>query len=513
MGVPAIERISISKRFGKVLANENVSLTIDKGEILSLLGENGSGKTTLMNRLAGIYYPDSGEIKVDGKMVNIASPKDAFDLGIGRVHQHFKLIDVFTAGENIILGLRNERFFLSRKKINRKVKEIASKYGFDFDPDKKVYERSVSEKQIVEIRKLLYRGVHTLILDEPTAVLTPQETKRLFEILRERKKDGKTIIIITHKLNEVLGLSDRVAILRRGKLVDRIKTSEANENILTDAMVGEHVQLEINRDIIPGKDKEKVLEVSHLSCTAEDGIRCLKDVSFDAYSGEILGIAGVSGSGQKVLLETICGLQKADNGSEILFTEKGGNKDSLLGMTPKQIKHKGVSLAFVPEDRLGMGLVGDFGRTGNRRLRSYEEGKSPFINFSHPKHTAIEVKNGLNVLTPSLETPVRTLSGGNVQKVLVGREISSSPRLLLTAYATRGLDINTSYAIYNILNEQKKKGAAVIYVGEDLDVLLALCDRIRVLCDGECTGIVQAQAANKRMIGKRMSKNKEQNND
>lgn len=513
MGETAIQRISISKRFGKTIANENVNLSIEKGEILSLLGENGSGKTTLRNMLSGIYYPDSGEIYVDGKRVVISSPKDAFDLGIGRVHQHFKLIDVFTASENIVLGLKNEPFFLSRRKINKKVKEISNRYGFDLDPKKKVYERSVSEKQIVEIRKLLYRGVHTLILDEPTAVLTPQETERLFHILRERKKDGKTIIIITHKLNEVLELSDRVAILRKGKLVDRIKTSEANESILTDAMVGEHVQLEIERDELPAEKKERVLEISHLSCTAEDGIRCLKDVSFSAYSGEILGIAGVSGSGQKVLLEAICGLQHADNGSKILFTDHQNMTEDLIGRTPKQIKHKGVRLAFVPEDRLGMGLVGDFGRTGNRRLRSYEDGKSPFINFRNPKHTAAEVKEGLNVLTPSLETPVRTLSGGNVQKVLVGREISSSPRLLLTAYATRGLDINTSYAIYNILNEQKKKGAAVIYVGEDLDVLLALCDRILVLCDGQCTGIVSARNTDKRTIGKRMSRNKEQNND
>lgn len=513
MGETAIQRISISKRFGKTIANENVNLSIEKGEILSLLGENGSGKTTLRNMLSGIYYPDSGEIYVDGKRVVISSPKDAFDLGIGRVHQHFKLIDVFTASENIVLGLKNEPFFLSRRKINKKVKEISNRYGFDLDSKKKVYERSVSEKQIVEIRKLLYRGVHTLILDEPTAVLTPQETERLFHVLRERKKGGKTIIIITHKLNEVLELSDRVAILRKGKLVDRIKTSEANESILTDAMVGEHVKLEIERDEISAEKKEKVLEISHLSCAAEDGIRCLKDVSFSAYSGEILGIAGVSGSGQKVLLEAICGLQHADNGSKILFTDHQNITEDLIGRTPKQIKHKGVRLAFVPEDRLGMGLVGDFGRTGNRRLRSYEDGKSPFINFRNPKHTAAEVKEGLNVLTPSLETPVRTLSGGNVQKVLVGREISSSPRLLLTAYATRGLDINTSYAIYNILNEQKKKGAAVIYVGEDLDVLLALCDRILVLCDGQCTGIVSARDTDKRTIGKRMSRNKEQNND
>jgi len=507
----AIELIGISKRFGKTLANDNANLTIYKGEILSLLGENGSGKTTLMNMLCGLYFPDSGTIRINGKEVVIASPKDAFKHGIGMVHQHFKLIEVFSASDNVILGLKEEGFFVDHRKVNREVLEIAKRYDFEIDAKKKVYRMSVGEKQIVEIIKLLYRGVDTLILDEPTAVLTPQETKKLFNVLRKMREDGKTVIIITHKLNEVLELSDRVAILRKGKIIETIKTSEANETILTDAMVGEHVVLEIDRD--EPKHEDEVLKVEHLNCTSSQGIKLIKDANFSIYGGEILGIAGVSGSGQKALLDAITGLRHSDMGSHITFKKTDGKLEELVGKTPKSIKRLGVRLAFVPEDRLGMGLVGEFGMTGNMLLRSYEEGHSYFLNTKKPHELAEHIKEQLNVITPSLDTPVRKLSGGNVQKVLVGREIASSPRLLLTAYATRGLDINTSYAIYNLLNEQKKKGVAVVYVGEDLDVLLALTDRILVLCDGQVTGIVDSRTADKMTIGRLMSNNVEVDHD
>jgi simple sugar transport system ATP-binding protein len=493
---------NISKSFGTIQANKNVSLTIKPGEILSVLGENGSGKTTLMNMLAGIYYPDSGEIDINGKKVTIASPKDAYDHGIGMVHQHFKLVDVFSASQNIILGLR-EGFMVNLKKVDRKVSEIAQKYGFSINPRQKVYDMSVSQKQTVEIIKLLYRGVDTLILDEPTAVLTPQETDKLFEVLRQMKANGKAVVIITHKLNEVLSLSDRVAILRKGQVAKVIETKDANEAILTDLMVGEHIDLKIDRSA--PMYEEKVLEVKNLTTYDDEGVKTLDNVSFDSYTGEILGIAGVSGSGQKALLEAISGLQKCQSGSSILFLDKGSKVNELVGKTPKAIKRLGVRLAFVPEDRLGMGLVGDMGMTDNMLLRSYEKGNTPFLETRKPHETAVEVKDELAVLTPSLDTPVRKLSGGNVQKVLVGREIASSPRLLLTAYATRGLDINTSYVIYNILNEQKKKGVAVVYVGEDLDVLLALTDRIMVLCDGHVTGIVDTRTTDKRTIGALMS--------
>lgn len=505
-----IELKSISKQFGRITANKNVSLTIHPGEILSLLGENGSGKTTLMNMLAGLYYPDKGEILIDGKPVKITSPKDAFDHSIGMVHQHFKLIDVFTASQNIVLGLKGS-FFLPLRKVNKKVREICSKYGFKLNPKEKIYNMSVSEKQTVEIIKLLYRGVSTLILDEPTAVLTPQESDQLFDILREMRKDGKTIIIITHKLHEVLSISDRVAILRKGQLVDILNTKDATEEILTDHMVGEHVDLHIDRD--EPKREEKILDIQNLTTYSVERVKTLDNVSFDCYGGEILGIAGVSGSGQKALLEAISGLQRCQNGSSIKFLEPNGNLEELVGKTPKQIKHLGVRLAFVPEDRLGMGLVGEMGMTDNMLLRSYEKGHTPFLETKQPHQTAVDVKENLAVVTPSLETPVRKLSGGNVQKVLVGREIALAPRLLLTAYATRGLDINSSHMIYNILNEQKRKGVAIIYVGEDIDVLLALADRILVLSDGKVTGIVDARKTTKREIGALMASSQEVKND
>lgn len=518
-----IEFQNITKRFGsKVVANSHVSLDIYQGEILALLGENGSGKTTLMNMLSGLYYPDEGQIFVEGKEVKITSPKIAFEYGVGMVHQHFKLIDTFTAGENIILGLKGG-FFLKMKDVNAKIDALCQKYSFHIDLDKKVYDMSVSEKQKVEIVKLLYRGTKTLILDEPTAVLTPQETDNLFDVLRAMKKDGKAIVIITHKLNEVLSLSDRVAILRDGNLVKTLNTKDTNESELTDCMVGEHVKLNIER--ATPVHLQKVLEINHLTTLDGYGMKSLKDVSFVANSGEILGIAGVSGSGQKALLEAIAGLQRAEKGSSIIYhydeskkapePAKRGKKDEplpdqceLLGKSVKQIKNLGISLAFVPEDRLGMGLVGDMDMVDNMMLRSYENGKTPFLRYQEPSALAEEIKNKLGVSTPSVKTPVRKLSGGNVQKVLVGREIASSPRVLMTAYAVRGLDINTSYTIYNILNEQKKAGLCVIYVGEDLDVLLELADRILVLSDGKVTGVLDARKTTKKEIGALMSAQK-----
>jgi len=518
-----IELKNITKRFGgNVVANHNVSLAINQGEILALLGENGSGKTTLMNMLSGLYYPDEGTILVEGKEVKITSPKKAFEFGIGMVHQHFKLIDTFTAGENIILGL-NGGFWLKMKDVNAKIAALCSRYSFEIDLNKKIYDMSVSEKQKVEIVKLLYRGTKTLILDEPTAVLTPQETDNLFNVLRLMKKDGKAIVIITHKLNEVLSLSDRVAILRNGELIKTLLTKETNEGELADSMVGEHVKLNIAR--AKPVQPQKVLEINHLSTIDAYGVKSLKDVSFYANSGEILGIAGVSGSGQKALLEAIAGLQRCEKGSSILYRydekkkipepAKRGKKTALLpdqcelvGKSVKQIKNLGISLAFVPEDRLGMGLVGEMDMVDNMMLRSYENGNSPFLRYQEPSALAEEIKTKLAVNTPSVKTPVRKLSGGNVQKVLVGREIASSPRVLMTAYAVRGLDINTSYSIYNILNDQKKAGLCVIYVGEDLDVLLELADRIVVLCDGKVTGILDARKTSKAEVGALMSKQK-----
>nr|WP_294526664.1 ABC transporter ATP-binding protein [uncultured Blautia sp.] len=496
----AIQLTNVTKTFGKVIANKDVTLNVRKGEILSLLGENGSGKTTLMNMIAGIYFPDSGEIRVNGKPVEIRSPKDAYDLGIGMIHQHFKLIDVFSAVENIALGLEKKEKF-DMKAIRAKAQAICEKYHFDLDLDQKVYEMSVSQKQTLEIVKVLYRGAEILILDEPTAVLTPQETERLFTVIRNMKADNKSVIIITHKLHEVLAISDRVAILRKGEYVDTVETKDATEGSLTEMMVGKKVELNIDRT--EPKDTVKRLSVSNLTVYNREGVKVLDDVSFDAFGGEILGIAGISGNGQKELLESIAGLQITAQGSSIEFYEKGKEEKplQLIGKTPKKIRDAGVHLAFVPEDRLGMGLVGSMGMTGNMLLKTYGAGHSFLTEMKGPKKMAEKVRKELEVVTPSINTPVSRLSGGNVQKVLVGREIAEEPTVLMTAYAVRGLDINTSYTIYNLLDEEKRHGVAVVYVGEDLDVLIDLCDRILVLCDGKANGIVDARTTTKEEVG------------
>ncbi len=500
----AVELREVTKTFGSIVANDHVSLDIRKGEILSLLGENGSGKTTLMNMLAGIYYPDSGQIFVDGQEVAIRSPKDSFDLHIGMIHQHFKLVDVFTAAENIVLGLKGRGRF-DRRAISREIREISARYGFELDPDRKIYDMAVSEKQTVEIIKALYRGADILILDEPTAVLTPQETEKLFRVLRNMKEDGKSIVIITHKLNEVMAISDRVSVLRKGRYIATVETSQTDPQALTDMMVGHAVTLNIDRP--EPKDPQERLVVRDLTCIDDEGVCVLDHVSFTAHSGEILGIAGIAGSGQRELCEAIAGLYPVQEG-RILYNSRHepGRVEDLVGMSPLAIRDLGVSLAFVPEDRLGMGLVGSMGMIGNMMLKSYDRGRSFFTDAKQPRSLAEEIRDKLGVVTPSITTPVRKLSGGNVQKVLVGREIASAPSLLMTAYPVRGLDINSSYTIYHLLNEQKAQGVAVLYVGEDLDVLLELCDRILVLCGGRVSGIVDGRTVTKEEVGLLMAR-------
>ena len=552
-----LELKNITKKFGaKVIANNNVSLNVYKGEILSILGENGCGKTTLMNMVAGIYYPDSGKILINGEEVVIRSPRDAFDHKIGMIHQHFKLIDIFSAAQNVALGIEGEKFNL--KEVNNRIKEMAKKYGFNINLDKKIYEMSVSEKQTVEILKVLYRGADILILDEPTAVLTPQEIRSLFKVLNAMRDDGKSIIIITHKLNEVMEISDRVTVLRKGDHVATVNTSETSEKELTEMMVGEKIDLNINRTE-PVNSKLR-LSVSGLTVKNPDGYNVVDNVSFDAFGGEILGIAGIAGSGQKELLEAIAGLNNYDNGTliyyhpkkdkpvsffhktykrvmelarENAFIDENGNdidfsklskkeikdlvssekvifkEDEVIDLkdkSPREIRELGIRLSFVPEDRLGMGLVGNMDIVDNMMLRSYRKGKSVFLDRKRPKDLAERIISDLKVNTPDSHTAVRKLSGGNVQKVLVGREIAAAPAILMTAYPVRGLDINSSYTIYNLLNEQKEKGVSVIFVGEDLDVLMALSDRILVLSGGKVSGIVDARTTTKDEIGLLMVK-------
>ncbi len=558
MNTVALELKNISKRFGDKYANKNVDLSLYKGEILAILGENGSGKTSMVNMVAGIYYPDEGEIFVDGEPAVIASPKDAFKYKIGMIHQHFKLVDVFSASENIVLGIKeNGRFKLSE--VNKRVSEITERYGFQLDPQKKIHEMSVSEKQTVEIVKVLYRGADILILDEPTAVLTPQEIEKLFNVLRRMRDDGKSIIIITHKMNEIMGLSDRVAVMRKGEHIATVNTAETTESELTEMMMGEKVELNINRTE-PTNTKDRLI-VKNINSTNAEGIKILDNISFTARSGEILGIAGIAGSGQRELLEAIAGLKILESGDIIFHRPKKGlpvtfyhktlaevvalaaegrfhyedgtpvdfkgmsntrikelvnegkilfNEDDVMDLrdkTPLEIRELGIRLSFVPEDRLGMGLVGNMDIVDNVMLRSYKRGKSVFLDRKAPHDLAMELINELSISTPDEYTPVRRLSGGNIQKVLVGREIAAAPAVFMAAYPVRGLDINASYCIYNLLNKQKEQGVAVIFVGEDLDVLIELCDRIMVIASGKITGVVDARNTTKEEIGLLMTKN------
>ena len=497
----AVKMRNISKTFGTIRANVNVDLDIYRGEILALLGENGSGKTTLMNMLSGIYYPDSGTIYIDDREAVINSPREAFEYGIGMIHQHFKLVDVMTATENIVLGLHDGKYDL--KAAADRIREICDTYGFEVDPDQKIYDMSVSQKQTVEIVKVLYRGADILILDEPTAVLTPQETDKLFAVLRNMRDDGKAIVIITHKMHEVEDLSDRVAVLRKGEYVGDMMTKDTNAQEMTNMMVGRSVSLNIERP--EPVDPKPRIEVKDLTVRSEDGILKLDHVSFEARAGEILGVAGISGSGQKELLEAIAGLQKTESGS-ISYIDPDGKTMDITSMDPLKIAKLGVVLSFIPEDRLGMGLLGSMDIPANMMLRSYRQGGHLFTDTKKPKALAEKVVSELEVVTPGLSTPVRRLSGGNVQKVLVGREIALAPTVLLSAYAVRGLDINSSYMIYHLLNEQKERGVAVIYVGEDLDVLVELCDRILVLCGGRVSGVEDGRRTDKRKIGMMMTK-------
>ena len=488
-GSTAIELKGITKRFGTVVANNHIDLSVKWGEILALLGENGSGKTTLMNMLSGIYRPDSGSIFIGGQAAVIRSPEDAARYKIGMIHQHFKLVGVHTAADNILLGSKKESWLL-RKNRGARIRELCDAYGLEIDPDKRVYDMSVSEKQTVEILKVLYRGADILILDEPTAVLTPQETDKLFDILRRMKERGCAVIISTHQLNEVLAISDRVTILRKGQSVATVKTADTDARQLTELMVGRPITLSIER---PEPERhEKLLEIHRLTVLNGEGVEALRDASFSLGEGEILGVAGVAGSGQKELCETIAGLQKVKEGA-ILY-----KKENIVGKTPREIIKKGISMSFIPEDRLGMGLAASMGMVDNMLLKSYLNGRGPFVRRREARELARRLVGQLDIVTPGV-------SGGNVQKVLLGREIESNPHVLITAYAVRGLDIHSSYMIYDALNAQKKKGVGILFIGEDLDVMLELCDRILVLCHGQVTGVVDAKGTTKEQLGLMMT--------
>ena len=445
-----------------------------------------------MNMLAGIYTPDTGSIRIDGEEVRFSSPKDSIRLGIGMIHQHFKLVDVMTAKENVIIG-QPAGFFLRGKKLAKEVKALSDKYGLDVDPDKKVYDMSVGEKQTLEIIKVLYRGARILIMDEPTAVLTPQEIKKLFRVIRNMKEQGCSVVIITHKLNEVMEISDRVTVLRKGRSIGTVVTGDTDVSGLVEMMVGKKVDLSIEKKKF--SDKKPLLQLDEITVLNGEGKEAVSGVSFDINSHEIVGVAGVANSGQKELCEAIAGLVKTQKG-RIFF-----DGENIVGKTPRDIIKLGIRMGFIPEDRLGMGLVGGMDIVHNIILKDYQNRPGFILHRGPCVEKAKKIVEELDIQTPSIYTPVKKLSGGNVQKVLLGREIDSSPRVLITAYPVRGLDIGASYKIYELLNQQKAAGVGVLFVGEDLDVLMDLCDRVVVLCHGEVTGIVDPDKVTKEDIG------------
>ena len=490
----AIEMIGISKAFGTIQANRDVHLDVSQGEVHAILGENGAGKSTLMNMLSGIYTPDSGTIRLYGEPVRFSSPKDAIRRGIGMIYQHFNLVDVMTATENILIG-QPVGFMLRTKSLSHKVRELSDRYGLDIDPDKCVSDMSVGEKQTLEILKVLYRGARILIMDEPTAVLTPQEIKKLFRIIRNMKQQGCAVVIITHKLNEVMEISDRVTVLRKGSSIGTVNTVDVDIPNLIEMMVGKKVDLQITKTAVEAEHRQVLLEMDDVTVLDSEGKKALTEVSFELRKYEILGVAGVANSGQKELCESIAGLIRPDKGR--IFFEG----DNLVGKTPRDIIQLGIRMGFIPEDRLGMGLVGSMDIVSNIILKDYQNQPGFFIQKEECTEKAKKIVRELDIQTPSIYTSVQQLSGGNIQKVLLGREIDSSPKVLITAYAVRGLDIGASYKIYDMLNEQKEKGVGVLFVGEDLDVLMDLCDRILVLCHGEVTGIVDPSRVTKEEIG------------
>jgi general nucleoside transport system ATP-binding protein len=498
--VPYISMNGIGKSFGKVTANKNVNLTINGGEIHALLGENGAGKSTLMNMLSGVYTPDSGSIFIHGKKLEFKSPKDAIKAGIGMIYQHFKLVENMTALENITLG-QHILGGSNRKKVVEKISSISERYSLNVDLNKYVYDMSVGERQVLEILKVLFRGADILILDEPTTVFTPQESEKLFKIMFKMKEEGCALIFISHKMDEVMAVSDRITVLRKGETIKTVNKDDTSPKELTELMVGRPVELAIKKS--PQTSNEEVLVVNNLKVLDDKGIEIIRDLSFNIKKGEVFGVAGIAGGGQKELCEAIAGIQPVKAG-EIIF-----EGENIVGKSPKDIITKGISMSFVPEDRLGMGLVGSMDMVDNILLKGYQSQKGFFINRKPAEEKAKELMDKLQIKTPSIHHAIKYLSGGNIQKILLGRELSLKPRLLIMAYPVRGLDINTCYTIYDLINKEKERGNSVLFIGEDLDVIMELCDRIMVICAGETTGVVDSKDITKEQLGMLMVGKKE----
>lgn len=496
-----IEVKGLTKKFSTVVANDHVDFCVKAGEIHALLGENGAGKSTLISMLSGVYTPDEGSIFIEGKEVRFQSTKDAISEGIGTIYQHLKLIEAMRAKDNIILG-QGKKLFVSYKKILKKVEEIKSKYDIEVELEKYVYNMTVGERQNLEIIKVMNRGAKILILDEPTTVFTPQEAKKLFKIMKKMKEQGCAVIFITHKLDEVMEIADRITVLRGGKTIATVNKDDVkNPQELTELMMGESLELSIQR--VPCTSKEILLKVNHISVKNKEGRDKIKDLSFHISKGEILGVAGIAGCGQKELCEAITGICSVEDG-EIYLEDK-----KLTGKNAEQLINENIGINFIPEDRLGMGLVGSMDMVDNLLLREYKTQKGIFINRKKLIGKAKELVDEFEVKTPGVHFPIRYLSGGNIQKILLGRELSYHPKLLIMAYPVRGLDVKTAYAIYDIMGKAKKMGTSVLFIGEDLDILMQLSDRVMVLNDGVCTGILEGNQLTKEKIGHLMVGSKE----
>lgn len=490
-----IEMLNIRKEFPGIVANNNITLQVKKGEIHALLGENGAGKSTLMNVLFGLYQPEKGEIRARGKVVNISNPNIANDLGIGMVHQHFMLIDTFTVTENIILGKETvSKGKIDLKKAEKEVQEISARYGLAVDPKAKVANISVGMQQRVEILKTLYRGAEILIFDEPTAVLTPQEITELIGIFRKLIQEGKSIILITHKLKEIMEVCDRVTVIRKGEGIGTYNVKDTNPNELANLMVGREVSFKTEKK--EATPKETVLKISDLTVKDNRGVHVVNSLNLEVKAGEIVGIAGVDGNGQSELIEAITGLMKKNNGTITL------NGKELSVLTPRKITESGIG--HIPQDRHKHGLVLDFSIGQNMALQTYY--KRPFSKYGFLDQNVIEKKASelieeFDVRTPSMHTPARALSGGNQQKAIIGREVDRDPDLLIAAQPTRGLDVGAIEFIHKRLIEQRDKGKAVLLISFELDEILNVSDRIAVIFDGEIIAIVDPKTTTEQELG------------
>ncbi len=495
----ALEAVNITKVFPETIANENINFALRKGEIHALLGENGAGKTTFMNILYGIYLPTSGQIYIDGKPVEIKTPMDALKMGIGMIHQHFMLVEPLTVAENVILGMKEAGFLLKMNEVAKKVKEISETYSLNVDPYKKIWQLSVGQQQKVEIIKVLFRGANILILDEPTAVLRPQETGPLFEILRRMKKKGKSIIFITHKLDEVMAVADRISILRKGKLVATVNAEDVTKRELAQMMVGRSVLFEFEKK--KKEAKENLLIVNDLDVYSDkQGIKVVDDVSLTVKKGEIFGIAGISGNGQQELVQAVAGLLKASRG-RIIYNEK-----DITNKHPRYIAQQGIN--YIPADRIGMGLAPDLSCTENAIMRNYY--KPPIcrgfiIDYNRARQHTRRIVEMFNIAVADIDEPVKLLSGGNMQKLLFGRELFEKPKLLIASYPTRGLDIASTEFVRKQMLKIRDDGLSVILISEDLDELLSISDRIAVMYQGKIMGISRADEIDKNTIGLMMA--------